>query len=65
MFLAGGNLLWTNWDFPIFYVSNSNITEPLYDCYDEHNSAADSSWPLCAVELSSPMYAAKVRFSDL
>jgi len=56
---AGGNLLWTNWDFPIFYVSNSNITEPLYDCYDEHNSAADSSWPLCAVELSSPMYAAK------
>ncbi|XP_023337396.1 nicastrin [Eurytemora carolleeae] len=40
-------------------MNNENTTENLYSCFLEHNSGDDVSWPLCAVELSSPMYAAK------
>ena len=57
--LDGENLLWKNWDFPIFLINDGNTTQKLYDCYDEHNTGAEATWPLCSVELKSPMYAAK------
>lgn len=56
---AGENILWRNWDFPIFLINDGNTTQDLFDCYDEFNSGAEVNWPLCSVELKSPMYAAK------
>jgi len=56
---AGESILWQNWDFPIFLINDAATTQSLFDCYNDHNSGTDPDWPLCAVELTSAMYAAK------
>ena len=35
--LAGENILWRNWDFPIFLINDGNTTQDLFDCYEEFN----------------------------
>ena len=68
---AGSGLMWRNFDFPIFYVKDSNRTEELYQCYQTHNDVTQGlSWPLCSVQMSANMHAAQssetcIRRTDL
>jgi len=67
----GSGLMWKSFNFPIFYLPNTNTTENLYNCYLTHNNVTSGlAWPLCSVELSSNMHAASdsetcMRRSDL
>lgn len=60
---AGSNILHESWPFPIFLVDDpTNSDFLLNDCYTQFNKPGEDNeprdWPLCAVELSSHMYAA-------
>ena len=54
---AGSGLLWSKFSFPIFYLPESQTTEELYQCYQEHN-LPPLAWPLCSVEMKANMHAA-------
>ena len=52
----GQATMWTDWDFPIFYLENNTLAEQIYSCYAEHNTMTSLSWPLCSMELTSDMF---------
>ena len=54
---AGSGLLWSKFSFPIFYLPDSQTTEALYQCYQDHN-LPPLAWPLCSVEMKANMHAA-------
>jgi len=57
---AGSDLMWKSFQFPIFYLHDTNTTDNLYDCYQEHNNQTTAlAWPLCSVQLSSNMHATR------
>ena len=56
---VGSGTMWENWGFPIFLLENSTFTEQIHSCYTTHNTGPALAWPLCALELTSNMYAAQ------
>lgn len=54
---AGSGLLWRHFEFPIFYLPDSETTEQLYQCYKDYNNKT-LAWPLCSVEMKANMHAA-------
>ena len=56
---SGSGVMWEQWAFPIFLLENSTFAQDIHECYDNHNIKRPLHWPLCALELSSNMYAAK------
>ena len=54
---SGDNMLFRNYDFPIFLLTDTTSIDNLTDCYWAHNDPADQeSYPLCAVQLKSAMF---------
>jgi len=68
---SGSGLMWRHFEFPIFYIKNTNVTESLYNCFLDHNNVTSGlSWPLCSVQMSANMHAAVnsetcIRRSDI
>ena len=56
---SGSGVMWEQWGFPIFLLENSTFAEDIHQCFESHNTRKPHHWPLCALELSSNMYAAK------
>ena len=56
---SGTGVMWEQWPFPIILLENSTFAENVHECYETHNIKKPLHWPLCALELSSNMYAAK------
>ncbi|KAF4525430.1 hypothetical protein B566_EDAN004173 [Ephemera danica] len=57
----GTSLLMHDWDFPIFYINNQTSIDKIIKCHKQYNSIKEGQEyrSLCAMELSSYMYAAK------
>ena len=54
---TGSGLMWRHFEFPIFYLPESDSTEELYQCFLQHNNNT-LAWPLCSVEMKANMHAA-------
>ncbi|CAG7722359.1 unnamed protein product [Allacma fusca] len=57
----GNGLLYEEWDFPIFYVTDPTQVESLTGCFSHFNEPVNGTardWPLCAAQLQSHMLAA-------
>jgi nicastrin len=58
---AGQEILFENYDFPIFYVQNERESLEIQKCYNDFNLPIDGmarDWPLCAAQLKAHMFAA-------
>jgi len=56
---VGSGNMWEHFDFPIFYIRDSETSESLYSCWAEHNNlTAGLAWPLCSVQMGANMHAA-------
>ncbi len=57
---AGENILWRNWDFPIFLINDGNTTQDLFDCYDEFNryigTSLDNDYDFCTYSNGAKSY---------
>ena len=52
---SGSNIMWQDWNFPIFYLENSTFSESLLDCFTSHNIPL--KWPACSVQMTADMFA--------
>ncbi|XP_065565681.1 nicastrin-like [Artemia franciscana] len=54
--------LFEDWGFPIFFVQSIETAQNISQCYEKYNrpsiKGVPRDWPLCAIELKSPMIGA-------
>ncbi|XP_071037443.1 nicastrin isoform X2 [Parasteatoda tepidariorum] len=52
-------MMFEDWRMPIFVITNNESITSIENCYKKFNNGSTKSWPLCSVQMTSVMLAAK------
>ncbi|GIX85870.1 nicastrin [Caerostris extrusa] len=52
-------MMFEDWGMPIFIITNKSHITSIKKCYADFNNGTEKSWPLCSVQMTSVMLAAK------
>ncbi|GBL82018.1 Nicastrin [Araneus ventricosus] len=52
-------MMFEDWGMPIFIITNKTHIKSIKKCYSDFNNGTEKNWPLCSVQMSSVMLAAK------